>query len=125
MKNNQHEMNDLNQILELIFSSGDIIDDDIDNINEYYNRVFTRSEKIYLPVKLQGLIQKLLTFLTPGETESLISHALQTSYNGKADSRDIWQILNEVVENEDRLEVISQKIPEFNNCFTDDYKYIN
>lgn len=125
MKNNQHKMNDIDKILELIFSTGDIIDDDIDNINEYYNRIFTRSEKIYLPVELQGLIQRMLNILTPEESESLISRALQTSYSGKAGSKDIWDILNEVVDDQDRLELISQKIPEFNNFFADDYKFIN
>lgn len=121
-----YEREDIEQALELIFAGSNILEND----NEFsynYNRVFTRQEKLYLPVKLQGLIQRLiiLNVLTPRESETLIAKTIQNVYGGSAQTSDIWDILQEIVDDEAKLEVISQEIPEFKDFFRREFKYIN
>ena len=125
-----HEREDINKALKLFYASTDDSRqnfDRSDNIDDIYNRVFTLSEKLYLPIKLQGLIQRLviLSVLNPAESESLITQIINTSYRGTLETSDIWDILEDIVEDETKLNLISQEIPEFEDYFSRNYKYIN
>ena len=99
------------------------------NVRKNYNRIFTPLEKIYLSVELRGLILKILScsLLNPEDVEYLINIVLQENYfkNEKITSRQLWEILNEFVDEDYILAKIAQKIPEFNNFSLEDYKYIN
>lgn len=126
-----YEKEDIEQALELISITPDIIEKNQEKnekkVNRVYNRVFTLPEKIYLPVDLQGLIQRLiiLNILSPDESETLIIKTIQNVYSGLTDSRDIWELLEEIVEDKSKLDIISQEITEFKDYYRSDFKYIN
>ncbi len=118
---------DIDRALELMFSGLDIIGENIINSEGIYNRVFTSIEKVYLPVEMQGLIWRLnvLNILTHNESETLINRVIQNSSYGYSETSDIWDVLEEVVDDRIKLEIISQKIPEFKEYFRADSNFIN
>lgn len=127
-----YDIKDIDQAFELIYNTTDIIEAEnipLSDLEEatFYNRVFTIGEKLYLPVKLQGLIRRLLAMnlLTPKENEALIMKITQNSYYGSTATSDLWDILEEVVADQKKLELISAEIPEFKNIIPGDFKYIN
>ncbi len=123
-----YNIEDIDQAFELIFSSKEIIEgDEITAVKNPYNRVFTLAERIYLPIDLRGLIRRLimLNVLSSGENELLITKIIQNIYNGSAKIEDLWLILEEIIEDNYKLELILKEIPEFKNHIHKDYKYIN
>jgi uncharacterized protein Smg (DUF494 family) len=127
-----YKIQDIDQAFELIYNTTDIIEAEkipLENqqVVTPYNRIFSVGERLFLPLKMQGLIRKLmnLNLLTPEENEQVIMMALQTSYNGSVATSDFWDILEEVILDENKLGLISAEIPELNNIITGNYKYIN
>jgi len=127
-----YKIQDIDQAFELIYNTTDIIEAEkisIDSSQEttFYNRIFSVGERLFLPLKMQGLIRKLmnLNLLTPEENEQVIIMALQSSYNDSVATSDFWDILEEVILDENKLGLISAEIPELNNIITGNYKYIN
>ena len=92
-----------------------------------YNRIFTLSEKFHLELETQGLLKKIifLNILSPAQSEQLINSALQSTRGEKYDYFDIWNSLKDIVNEEQKLEEISQKVQEFNNIYYQDFKHIN
>jgi Smg protein len=127
-----YNIEDIDQAFEIILSESDYYGEDENNKvlrvdNAKYNRVFTIAEKLYLPLKLQGLIYRLivLNVLSPKKSEKLIYKTTQKVYKGSANTADLWDVLNEVVDDDSKLEIISEKIPEFNDYLQKEFKHIN
>ena len=126
-----YDIENIDQAFAIILSDTEYeTDSDINYVNEdinEYNRVFTISEKLYLPTKLQGLIYRLivLNVLTPEKSEKLIYKTIKKVYQGSANTRDLWEVLSELVDDQNKLEVITNQIPEFNDYLQKDFKYIN
>ena len=126
-----YEVEDIDKAFALILSEDNIIEDEnniLENdFTDNYNRIFTNSEKMYLPIKLQGLIYRLIlkNVLSPTESEKLISRTVKNVYNGAVKTRDLWDVLRDIIDDDRRLEIISKEIPEFNNYLQKKYKYVN
>lgn len=127
-----YDIQAIDEAFELIYNSTDIIE--AENINgtgfervSSYNRVFTLAERLYLPLNIQGLFRKLiqLNLLTPREYEEIIIRTIQDSLIGLSSSRHLWSIIKEVIEDQQKLDMISLKINEFKNLIPSDFKYIN
>ena len=121
------EVDDIDKAMELIFYEKFINEDIEDDICDNYNRIFTITEKLYISVKIRGLIRRLIfiNVLSAKESETLIARTVQNSYNGLSETDDIWDILQEIISDESKLELISHKIPEFRNLYGSEFKHIN
>lgn len=127
-----YNIRDIDQAFELIYNGTEIIEaenvdfDELDQI-PYYNRIFTFAEKMYLPLNIQGLIIKMMfsKLLSIKESEEIIVRAIQYSYTGLVSITELWDIVEEVVEDQQKLDLISNKIAEFNDIIPDDYRFIN
>ncbi|QTL98436.1 DUF494 family protein [Iocasia frigidifontis] len=127
-----YDIQDIDEAFELIYHGTEIIDEEKNKLDEsnrdsFYNRVFSQSERMYLSFELQGLIKRMLflNLLTPGESEEIIIRVIQDSYPGYLTTGQLWDILEEVIEDQGKLQIISSEIIEFRNMVTDDSKYIN
>ncbi len=126
-----YEVEDIDRAFALILSEENILEeteeDITDNKQINYNRIFTSSEKMYLPLKLQGLIYRLMlkNVLSANESEKLISRTVKNVYNGSIKTKDLWNTLRDIINDERRLEIISKEIPEFSNFLKQKYKYVN
>lgn len=126
-----YELDDIDNAFALILSEENIIEDEQGIVGEFsgdnYNRIFTASEKMYLPMKFQGLIYRLIikNVLSPAESEKLITRTIKKVYNGSVKVKDFWNVLKEVIDDDRRLELISKEIPEFNDFLEQNYKYVN
>lgn len=127
-----YNIQDIDQAFELIYNGTDIIEaeniqfDDLEKI-PFYNRIFTVAEKLYLPLDIQGLILKIMfsNLLTTKENEEIIIKAIQNSYTGYVSPDNLWTIIEDVVKDQKKLNLISHQITEFNDIIPEDYKYIN
>lgn len=127
-----YNIQDIDEAFELIYNGTDIIEAEnlhVSDLKEkfFYNRIFTISEKLYLPVEIQGLLLKLMSsnLLSFKECEEVIIRAIQTSLGGSTTPFHLWSILEEVVDRDEVLEQLSVSINEFKDMITDDFKYIN
>jgi uncharacterized protein Smg (DUF494 family) len=127
-----YETDDIEMAFELIFPGAEIIDEEDIFSSSYdklssYNRILTLAEKLYLPLNIEGLIRHLifLNVLTPKQIETLILKAIQNSYIRKTGTKEIWNILEEILDDDSKLNMISQMIPAFKNIYQQNYKYIN
>ncbi len=126
-----YKITDIDQAMEFIFNDQsekkEIQNEKIQDSNSY-NRILTVSEKIYIPVKIQGLIRRLiyLNVLTANESETLIARTVQNySHHRSFKTDDIWELLEDIISDETILAIIAEKIPEFNNLFGKDFKHIS
>lgn len=127
-----YDIKDIDEAFELIYNGTEIIEaekiesEDMETGGSY-NRIFTVAEKLYLPINIQGLIRRLvgMKLLTPGENEELISKMIQNSFSGYTAPSDVWSLLEEIVADERKLELISSEIPEFKKLTFNDFKYVN
>lgn len=127
-----YNIRDIDQAIELIYNGTDIIEagniqfEDFER-KPFYNRIFTMAEKLYLPLNIQGLILKLMfsNLLTTKENEEIIIKSIQNSYSGYVSPFNLWNIVEDVVRDQSKLDIISDKITEFNDIIPDEYKYIN
>ena len=127
-----YNIQDIDEAFELIYNGTDIIEaeniqfEDLERI-PYYNRIFTMAEKLYLPLRIQGLILRLMfsNLLTSKENEEIIIKAIKNSFAGYVSPSSLWSIIEDVVKDQRKLDLISDKITEFNDIIPDDYKYIN
>lgn len=126
-----YELEDIDDAFALILSDENIAEENIWGANEnqdlIYNRIFTFSEKMYLPLKLQGLIYRLIAknILSPEESEKLITRTVKNVYTGSIQIKDLWSTLQEIVDDDVRLESILKNIPEFNEIIEEKYKFVN
>ncbi|HKL74569.1 MAG TPA: DUF494 family protein [Halanaerobiales bacterium] len=126
-----YELEDIDEAFALILSDENISEENIWGANEnkdiIYNRIFTFSEKMYLPLKLQGLIYRLIAknILSPEESEKLITRTVKNVYTGSIQIKDLWSTLQDIVDDKVRLESILKDIPEFNEIIEEKYKFVN
>ncbi|MGM0437820.1 MAG: DUF494 family protein [Bacillota bacterium] len=126
-----YELEDIDDAFALILSEENILEENVwesnENNNMIYNRIFTFSEKMYLPLRLQGLIYRLISknILSPEESEKLITKTLKNVYTGSVKVKDLWNTLQEIIDDEIRLETILKDIPEFNKFIEEKYKFVN
>ena len=131
-----YDLEDIDDAFALILSEENILEENIwentDNENSdkndpIYNRIFTFSEKMYIPLKLQGLIYRLIAknILSPAESEKLITKTVKNVYSGSIKTKDLWNALQDIIEDEFRLEIILKDIPEFNEFVKEKYKLVN
>lgn len=126
-----YELEDIDDAFALILSEENILEENVwesnENTDMIYNRIFTFSEKMYLPLKLQGLIYRLISknILSPEESEKLITKTLKNVYTGSVKVKDLWNTLQEIIDDEIRLETILKDIPEFNKFIEEKYKFVN
>ncbi len=127
-----YDIQDIDEAFELIYSGTDIIEAENFHVcdlkeKSFYNRIFTLSEKLYLPIEIQGLLLKLLSsnLLSFKECEEVIIRTIQNSFGGYTTPLHLWGILEEVIEKEEILEKLSISINEFKDMISGDFKYIN
>ena len=126
-----YELEDIDDAFALILSEENVFEENIlennRNSDVIYNRIFTFSEKMYLPLKLQGLIYRLISnnILSPEESEKLINKTVKNVYSGSIKTKDLWNALKDIIDDEIRLETILKDIPEFNEFVKEKYKFVN
>ena len=126
-----YELEDIDEAFALILSEENVLEEkNMVNYNDNgttYNRIFTSSEKMYLPLKLQGLIYRLISnnILSPEESETLITKTVKNVYSGSIETKDLWNALQDIIDDENRFETILQDIPEFNEFVKEKYKFVN
>lgn len=125
-----YELEDIDEAFQLIFEKPEIIEhSDIEGISEerFLNRVFTLQEKMYLPKEHRGLIKRLLmmNIITIKETEEVVNKIIQNVYYNDDKNFNFWDLIEDVVEDENRIKYISNHFKEFSNRISKDFKYIN
>ncbi len=128
-----YDLYDINQAIEFIFSSsekisssGVISKEDIKRKRRPKRRVFDFREKFKFTLKVKGIIIKLnfLGLVDQKELERIISSSL-TEYNKIIGVVQFWEILKEVIDDEIKLSMIIEEIPEFKSISCENIKYIN
>jgi len=125
-----YEIEDIDEAFQLIFEKPEIIEhSDIEGISEdnFLNRVFTVQEKMYLPKEHRGLIKRLLimNIITIKETEEIVNKIIQNVYYNNNKNFDFWELIQDVVDDENRINYISNHFKEFSTKLSKDFKYIN
>jgi len=92
-----------------------------------YNRSFTLTEKVYLSAEAQKFLKKIVysRLLTPEQNENLISRAVRNMYQDSLDLSLLWEIIEDIVEEETILNQICQAVPEFTDFFKEESQFIN
>jgi len=125
-----YDLDDIDEAFQLIFEKPEIIEgENLEAISKrkFLNRVFTVQEKMYLPKEYRGLIKRLLLMnvITIKETETVINKIIQNVYYNNSKDFDFWDLIQDVVEDEKRIEYISNHFREFSTKLSKDFKYIN
>lgn len=127
-----YNIQDIDQAFELIYNSTEIIEAEniqIDNTEQvnFYNRIFTMAEKLYLPINIQGLLLKIIfsNLISINESEEIIKRVIQNSYKDFVSTSNLWNIIEDVVEDQSKLILLVDRIDEFNDIIPEDYRYIN
>ena len=125
-----YEIEDIDEAFQMIFEKPEIIENaDINGINEgkFLNRIFTIQEKMFLSKNHRGLIKRLLLMnvITIKETEEIVNKIIQNVYYNNNENFDFWDLIEDVVEDENRIKYISNHFKEFSNKISKDFKYIN
>lgn len=127
-----YDIKDIDYAFELIYNSADIIEEEnfyfpSSGKSSLYNRVFTRSEKLYISNNIQGILLKLfaLSVLTPREYETIVGKVIQNNFDGNTETSDLWDFIEEVIKDNKRLELITDKMPEFKKYIPKHFKYVN
>ncbi|MGM0602861.1 MAG: DUF494 family protein [Bacillota bacterium] len=114
-----YDIEDIDEAFSFVFDNSVLFDDSDfyfdNNMQSGYNRAFTETEKMYFNSMAKGIIFKLnnLKILPPDEFEMLITKMMQSAVFGFLETDRIWQIINEVVEEPERLIYIADNISEF------------
>ncbi|MEJ6951503.1 DUF494 family protein [Natronospora cellulosivora (SeqCode)] len=126
-----YNIQDIDQAFELIYNGTEIIEAENINFNKLekmpYNRVLSKAERLYLPIDIQGLILKIIfsNILNNRENEEIIIKAIQNSYIGYFSKTKLWSIIEDVVRDQDKLNLITHEIPEFNEIISYENQYVN
>ncbi len=125
-----YEVEDIDQAFQLIFEKPEIIEgSDIEAVSDdkFLNRIFTVQEKMYLSKEHRGLIKRLLLMnvMTIKETEEVVNQIIQNVYYNKNKNFNFWDVIQDVVEDENRIRYISNHFKEFSSKLSKDFKYIN
>jgi Smg protein len=125
-----YEVEDIDKAFQLIFEKPEIIEDkNIETIadDKFLNRIFTVQEKMYLSKEHRGLIKRLLlmNIITIKETEEVVNKIIQNVYYNKNKNFNFWDLIQDVVEDENRIKYISNHFKEFSTKLSKDFKYIN
>jgi|GEM_PF-1322120 len=125
-----YELDDIDEAFQIIFEKPEIIEaDDVEGLSEdnFLNRVFTVQEKMYIPKQYRGLIKRMLmiNIITIKETEEIVNKIIQNVYYGKKEGFDFWDLIQNVVKDEKRIEYISDHFSGFSANLSKDFKFIN
>lgn len=125
-----YELDDIDEAFQIIFEKPEIItSDDVEGLSEdnFLNRVFTVQEKMYIPKQYRGLIKRMLmiNIITIKETEEIVNKIIQNVYYGNKEGFDFWDLIQNVVKDEKRIEYISGHFSGFSVNLSKDFKYIN
>ncbi|MBS3810265.1 MAG: DUF494 family protein [Halanaerobiales bacterium] len=125
-----YELDDIDEAFQIIFEKPEIIEaDDVKGLSEdnFLNRVFTVQEKMYIPKQYRGLIKRMLmiNIITIKETEEIVNKIIQNVYYGKKEGFDFWDLIQNVVKDEKRIEYISDHFSGFSANLSKDFKFIN
>ena len=123
LKEDGYNIDEINQAFEFIFASdeeeeqaqeGTSLDENDLNENEMRQRVFNIKEKVNFNLQVQGGLLQLgtLDVVQEEELEEIITKLLMR-YRSSAQLSDLWNTLEEVVDDDLKLLSISQKIPQF------------
>ena len=127
LKKKGYDVADINRAFEFIFSSSNNaalnweaeveLNDEQETEEKDWglkNRVFDTREKFKLDLDVQGIIFKLLSLdlVNEQELEKSIARAISQP-KSELDILEFWQVLEEVIDDELRLTMIIEKIPEF------------
>ncbi|MGM0502547.1 MAG: DUF494 family protein [Bacillota bacterium] len=121
LKEDGYNIDEINQAFEFIFASensedGEVKKNRIELItnDRFKQRVFNIKERISFDLEIQGaLIQlSILDLIKEEELEELITKLL-IRYRGSAKITDLWQTVEEVIDDDLKLLSISNKIPQF------------
>ena len=127
-----YEIKDIDQAFELIYNGTEIIE--AENVLpaksrefELYNRVLSNAEKLYLPIDIQGLLIKIVfsRILSVDEYEEIIKRLIQSSYHELISELSLWDIIEDVVEDQYKLYLLLNEINEFQDIIPDANRYLN
>ncbi|HLV08840.1 MAG TPA: DUF494 family protein [Halanaerobiales bacterium] len=127
-----YDIKDIDEAFELIYNGTEIIGEENYYVNDlkglpFYNRVFTVSERLYLPIEIRGMLLKLISsnYLSFEECEEVIIRVIQDNFEGQITALGLWYILEQVVDETGILEKITSSISEFKDIIPGDSKFIN
>ena len=123
LKEDGYNIDEINQAFEFIFASEDNegvkedeaeLQEEILGENDMRQRVFNIKERVNFNIDVQGGLLQLgtLDVVEEEELEEIITKLLMR-YRSSAQVSDLWQTLEEVVDDDLKLLSISQKIPQF------------
>jgi len=127
-----YEIKDIDQAFELIYNGTEIIEAENPQPKQsrelgFYNRVFSNAEKMYLPLNIQGLLIKIVfsRILSVDEYEEIIKRLIQSSYHELISEQSLWDIIEDVVEDQYKLYLLLNEINEFQDIIPDANRYLN
>ena len=124
LKEDGYDIDEINQAFEFIFASenAEVSEDKKVDLkkeevikNQMHQRVFNIEERVNFNVEVQGGLLQLgaIDVIEEEELEEIITKLLMR-YRSSAQISDLWQTLEEVIDDELKLLSISRKIPHFN-----------
>ncbi len=126
LENRGYSIQDINKAFKFLLQD----DDNFENIDERefyidrniqsgsdYNRVFTKTENMVFDKQIKNLIYKIknLEVLKTYELELIIEHMLHMAVYGDLEVDLVWEIITDVVKNNEAVLLISEEISEFND----------
>ncbi|ADQ14776.1 DUF494 family protein [Halanaerobium hydrogeniformans] len=114
-----YELEDINKAFEFMYkdpfavSENDFYSDQKDS---GYNRVFTKIEKLYFDDEVKNIIIKLNKsgLLNTEKLEVIIDQLLSMAFFNNLTIESMWDVIDEIVEDDYKLYIISESINEFN-----------
>lgn len=84
-------------------------------------------KKMYLPLNIQGLLIKIVfsRILSVDEYEEIIKRLIQSSYHELISEQSLWDIIEDVVEDQYKLYLLLNEINEFQDIIPDANRYLN
>lgn len=82
---------------------------------------------MYLPLNIQGLLIKIVfsRILSVDEYEEIIKRLIQSSYHELISEQSLWDIIEDVVEDQYKLYLLLNEINEFQDIIPDANRYLN
>ncbi|MCK8816542.1 DUF494 family protein [Natroniella sulfidigena] len=134
LRDEGYGLEEINQAFEFIFASSERINSTDELLSGKYieqqddckHRVFSFREKFKFDLKMQGVILKLncLNLIAEEELEELIAELFKM-HNEYLNIEYLWEVLQQVIEDELRLSFIVQHISEFEVINDSAAEYIN
>ena len=121
LKEDGYDIDEINQAFEFIFASEDSEEKEETHLqlkslndNQMRRRVFNIKERVNFNLAVQGSLLQLgiMDIINEEDLEEIITKLLMR-YRNSAQVSDLWQTLEEVVDDDLKLLSISKKIPQF------------